>query len=664
MKKHLHYMSFISVGVFAIVSILYSLQFFVAPENFLRDIFISPKPVNQNIVILEIDNDAIQKYGQWPWPRSVFAEIFSKLDQAHPSIVGFDVLLADRSRYGVEDDTSLQNVLAKINFPVVMPTEAQGVTSYQKDFFSKMFVDTQHEFLARPTISLGHINLILDRDGVVRRVPFVLNPQPQATLGGFASTTNALAFEVASFIHPGIIVSNVEKIVYSAYPGSIRHVSISRFMNDSIDELFKNKVVLIGATSPDLHDEKPTPFSRGTQMAGVEIQANIINQLLMGYRSTELSTPWAYGLFFMLTSLPLLFFIFLKRIYAPFIGIGIVFVILGVVILVSEQLGFYIPIIYSFASALLSALALFLYRYYIGDRDKHEMKKLFSKYVSRDVLQELLRDPSKVQLGGEERLVSVFFSDVRGFTALSEQLSPSELVALLNRYMTRMSDIILEKNGVIDKYIGDAIMAFWGAPLINSSATLDAISAGLLQIDALEQFNKENREAGDVEIHIGIGISTGLAVVGNMGSHERFDYTVMGDTVNLASRLEGQTKTYGVHIIVSEYTIADVTPEVLKQNNILFREIDKVMVKGKKQPIRIFEIVENSNISFVRDINEIFNEARNAYYEGDWATCREKCKEIMLKGTDGPTAVLLARSEAYIDKPPAVWQGVYELLSK
>lgn len=212
------------------------------------------------------------------------------------------------------------------------------------------------------------------------------------------------------------------------------------------------------------------------------------------------------------------------------------------------------------------------------------MKNLFSKYVSKDVLEEILKDPAKVKLGGEEKEVTVFFSDIRGFTALSEKTAPKELVRILNKYFTLMTNEVLENSGVLDKYIGDAIMAFWGAPIEDRRQAENALKAALGMLEKLKELNKELKSNGDPEINIGIGLYSGPAVVGNIGSDLRFDYTVMGDTVNVASRLESLNKEYKTQIIIGETTKNKL------EGDHKFKFLGSVAVKGRKELLNIYTI--------------------------------------------------------------------------
>ena len=228
-----------------------------------------------------------------------------------------------------------------------------------------------------------------------------------------------------------------------------------------------------------------------------------------------------------------------------------------------------------------------------------------------------------------------------------------------------MTDIVLEGRGVVDKYIGDAIMAFWGAPLPNNNHPVDAIRSSLRMVGALKLFNEQSRKEGDPEIDIGIGLNSGKVVAGNMGSDKRFDYTVMGDTVNLASRLESLTKTYGVHIIASEFTIDALGKERAEKEGIVIREIDRVKVKGKKSGVTIYEIADPEKHDSLKKALPVFNTARELYYKGDWDGCIKRLKEVEnILPSDGPSKVFRERCEHFKIHPHEEWSGVYELTSK
>jgi len=226
------------------------------------------------------------------------------------------------------------------------------------------------------------------------------------------------------------------------------------------------------------------------------------------------------------------------------------------------------------------------YRVVNEQQEKKYIRQTFSKFVSKSVVDELLRDPSKIKLGGDKKILTVLFSDIRGFTSISEKLTPEELVEHLNIYLQGMTDIVINTDGTLDKYIGDAIMAFWGAPIEMSDHSLKACRAALEMMEALKVMNHKWEKEGKPILDIGIGINTGDMVVGNMGSSSRMDYTLMGDNVNLGSRLEGTNKFYGTNIIISEFTYQYVKDDVIA------RELDLIRVKGKALPVKIYELID------------------------------------------------------------------------
>jgi len=565
----------------ALVAGSFSFGFFSGLENFFGDLLFFAKPVSGDIVILAIDDDSIGRIGQWPWPRAIFAEVFSKLNEKPPRAVGLDVIFSESSRIGGNDDGALAEVLKNISYPVIMPIEASPLNIGETgEAIAVKTLSPVGIIKNNPAVTLGHVNLITDKDGVVRRFPI-----------SFTDPNNkeyfAFSYEILKQSATPIVgeqsLSAISRIAYSSPPGSIKRVPFWRALSDESVDL-ENKIVLIGATAPDLHDEQLTPFSRGTAMAGVEIQANIANMLISGYRIVPLSGPAMLAWLFGAALLPAVIFMVWRRSLAPlFINVlfGIGYLVL--IILLFER-GLAANLLHINFAWMFSSGSLFSYRYFIGEKERREIKQVFSKYVSRDVLNVILQDPSKLSLGGTEKEVTVFFSDIRGFTALSEKTTPQELVRILNKYFTVMTEEVLKNGGVLDKYIGDAIMAFWGAPLDDPKQADNALRASLAMVKKLQDFNAELKAAGDSEINIGIGLYTGPVIVGNIGSEMRFNYTVIGDTVNVASRLEGLNKEYKTHIIIGESTKNKIT------GNFPFKFLGSAAVKGRKEPLNIYTI--------------------------------------------------------------------------
>lgn len=350
---------------------------------------------------------------------------------------------------------------------------------------------------------------------------------------------------------------------------------------------FKNKIALVAmyyatgvSTAKDMH---LSPYG---DMAGIEHHAYALNTILNQDFATT-AEPWMNLLFLMGIGI-------IMGLYLPRVKTGMSFVFL--IILAVSYIAFTIFIsfkeynlLHVFPTVIIQqfvvAIVFIGFRVLTEEENVKFIRNTFSKFVAQDVVDELLNNPESIALGGAKKEVSVFFSDVRGFTTISEALGPEDLVSLLNEYLTVMTDLIIEYKGTIDKYMGDAIMAFWGAPVKNDDHAYFACVASIAQLTALEKLQREWSERGIPVLDIGIGINSGQAVVGNMGSSHRMDYTLMGDTVNLGSRLEGVTKTYGVRIVISEYTYEKV------KDRVYARELDLVRVKGKLEPVRIYELM-------------------------------------------------------------------------
>lgn len=305
-----------------------------------------------------------------------------------------------------------------------------------------------------------------------------------------------------------------------------------------------------------------------------------------------------------------------------------------------------------------------LYKYMVEEKERKKVKGTFSLYLSPEVIDQVLDDPEALKLGGERKELTVFFSDVRSFTTISESLTPEKLCELMNDYFTPMTSIILRSKGVLDKYIGDAIMAFWGAPILLPNHAEVAARASIEMLYALDKLRVDLPKKGFPMVDIGIGLNTGSMSVGNMGSGERFCYTVMGDSVNLGSRLEGLTKEYGIKILISEFTAAKITA-----NDIFKRDLDDIRVKGKLEPVKVFEIMRPDVLkaeSHIRNLIFEFEQGRAAYRAQDWKKCRAHFMQCLtIRPDDGPANVYLERIEER-EKEPAIpnWDGVYTFTHK
>ncbi|MBI5421173.1 MAG: adenylate/guanylate cyclase domain-containing protein [Parcubacteria group bacterium] len=582
MKKSLLLFGIVAC-VILIVEGSFSYGLFTKFENSLEDILVTTKPFNNDIVILAIDSDSIGRIGQWPWPREIYAHILKILESAHPKAVGVDVAFLERSRLGEFDDAVLATALASTSYPVILSAEADPLL-LDSGMLPRAGIlrPPLPSFLASPNVTIGHTNLILDPDGIVRRIPINI-------LLHEGDKVRAFGYEVLSRIQKTLpserVFGATSRIVYSRAPGTIVRRHISDVLEDgTIISALQNKIILIGATAPDLHDTKLTPLSRGIEMPGVEIQANIINMLSRGYSLVPIATK-AMQIWIIITILlPVLVFRRFKGVSRPLL----VNVVLGgihttIAILLFEN-GLVANIIHLNLGWIFSTLSLFGYTYFTTERERREMRKMFSKYVATDVLEYIIKNPDKVSLGGEEKEVTILFSDIRGYTTFSETVTPKELIRVLNRYLTAMTDEILKHKGVLDKYIGDAVMAYWGAPMDDPDNADHAIEAALGMIERLKKFNEELRAEGIKEIRFGIGIYTGPVIIGNVGSEIRMEYTVIGDTVNVASRLEGVNKELHTTLLIGESAKNKI------KGKYAFKPMGAVSVKGRKEPLQVYTL--------------------------------------------------------------------------
>ncbi len=355
--------------------------------------------------------------------------------------------------------------------------------------------------------------------------------------------------------------------------------SYSDFISTNRQLLVKNKLVLVGAFSRGMADDMyQSPLS---SMFGIEVIANTINTAIMNDFITSLPKIVYYLILFIM-GLLVVFLGNSKNIVRGYLYsfvLILIYVVVAVLLFINFSIALQIPSI--IIISVLSLGAVFVFRILTEEKQKKQIKGIFSKYVNSSVVDQLIMNPPK--LGGEDRDLTVQFSDIRGFTTLSEALSAQELVRVLNNYLTAMTDIIMENDGTLDKYIGDAIMCFWGAPITNPSNAEVACRAAILQLDKLKEINSVMPK--EHQLNIGIGLNSGNMTVGNMGSEGRMNYTVMGDNVNLASRLEGINKYYGTNIIISEFTYEKV------KDNFFCREVDEIKVKGKHKPVKIYELL-------------------------------------------------------------------------
>jgi len=323
--------------------------------------------------------------------------------------------------------------------------------------------------------------------------------------------------------------------------------------------------------------------------------------------------------------------------------------------------GIIMNVLFPLLSITLIYITLVVTYFLTEEKSRKWITSVFGKYVSPVVIYNLIKNPDRIKLGGEKKNITVFFSDIRGFTSISEKLDPEDLVHLINEYLTEMTTIIINDQGLVDKYMGDAIMAFWGAPLDQPNHAEMACSSSLEMMDKLRELKKKWEKEHVPSFDIGIGLNSGDAIVGNMGSFKRFDYTAMGDNVNLASRMEGLNKSYGTEILITEYTYKIV------KDKFETRKLDAVRVKGKKKSILIFELISRKDEldKKHRDFISLYETGLELYFKKEWKTAIKSFQEALKLVDDNASYVFITRCKEFLkNPPPSDWDGVWEMKTK
>ncbi|KUJ96705.1 MAG: adenylate cyclase [Desulfonauticus sp.] len=681
---------------------------------------------SQKVVIVAIDEESLEKVGRWPWSRTKMAQLVKKIDAASPLAVGYDIgffepevnvaqkevltlfeFLKQKHKLDKESQQFLEQRLLA-NYPdywlarALLETNSTQVLGYYLNFepskqkqklplntakytgvkllqpesvfqpLQASKVRSNLELLLKAAGKQGYFNVVPDEDGSYRRYPLVLEfrenyLQPLAL--SLFNHANKSSFVVVG--KAGILGVEVGKVfvptdergfLFLNYRGkaqTILHLPAWKILAGEIDpSLLQGKYVLVGVTAPGVYDLRVTPF--GVAYPGLEIQATALDNLL---QKDYLLRPGFAPLFDLVAIILLWLGVSLALFYlTPFFSL-MVSLILGLSF-IGLNFYFFTHKLYllNLGSPLLtlviSYVVLLSYRILFADKQKKNLRKAFSKYLDAKLVEEIVKEPDKLKLGGEKRELTVLFSDIRGFTTLSEKLAPEELVSLLNKYLTEMTQIILQEKGLLDKYIGDAIMAIFGTPIYYPEHALCACKSALSMLLKLEELNTNWKKTKGLELNIGIGINTGEMVAGNMGSIERFDYTVMGDNVNLASRLEGLNKYYGTNILVSEFTYEQV------KEHFSFRLIDKVRVKGKEKPVKLYELLPEKKATIFQSYKEEYEEFLSYYFAGEFEAASEKLLLLEGKTRDKLWELYKERLKVLRQSRPENWDGVYTFAVK
>jgi len=640
---------------------------------------------SDRVVVVAIDEKSVNELGRWPWSRIYIARMIDRLSQA--KVVALDIVFSEREaptpdrllaesmrRHGRvitgfflreestqrEEETSLRLLRESEFLRFKLLSEKVGLLEIP-------YAEVSLPRFGASSLAMGYLNAEPDRDGIYRKYTIA-----HLFRGGLylPLALQALRFYEGKDFYMEISERGVEKFLYRGedvpihegrfhrinfYPGGgITIVSAVDVIKGRVEEdFFKDKAVFVGATEVGIYDLRPTPVD--PVMPGVLLHAYTFSNFYEGHFIR--SYPFISAvLTFLLAGIP----VYAHRLreikgrlvlYGSLLTSYLALSYLGFAYLSLDLNLFYPVVSLAVSIALYEGIKVFLV-----EKDIRELRRAFRSYVSPQILEVITRHPESLKLGGERREITVLFSDIRGFTGLSEKLKPEELVNLLNAFLTPMTEIVLRRGGMLDKYIGDAIMAVFNAPVDTPNHTENACRCALEMVSTLEELNPRFKELYGVELDIGVGINTGEAVVGNMGSSVRFDYTAIGDTVNSASRLEGLNKLYGTKILISENTRERIG------GLFLTRKLDVVVLKGKQRAMTVYELLRDTERN--RALVSLFEKALDKYMEGDFGSAELLFEEVSIRFGDRASGVFARRCRELLKKPPKEWRGVYVVQEK
>jgi adenylate cyclase len=591
-------------------------------------------------------------------------------------VLGYFFHMSEKELGYEMDEETIKHKIAQIDksrYPVQFYRKGTDI----EPFVEAYVPESNLPILNEAAESSGYFTIIPDEDGVVRKSPLIMKcgeetfaPLSIQCIWHYLDRPTLIA-KIASYGIEGVQIGGIHiptdesgqmMINFLGPQETFPYYSITDIINNKIPKgEFRDKIVLAGATAVGMYDIRTTPFS--TVYPGPEVHATVIDNIL---RQQFLIKPeWTkiFDLFAILLIGIITGFV-IPRLSAAkgiFYAVGIFIGYIFLTRLLFVNYGLFFNITYPLLALVALYLSLTVHRYLTEEKERKKIKGAFTYYVSSSVVNEMLKYPEKLKLGGDRKELSILFSDIRGFTTIAEGLTPEELVHLLNEYLTVMTDIVFKYDGTLDKYMGDAIMAIYGAPLDLPDHPSRACRSALEMIKQLENLNKKWISEGKLPIDIGIGINTGPMMVGNMGSEQRFDFTVMGDSVNLGSRLEGANKSYKTNIILSEFTYERVKDEFVCM------ELDSVRVKGKKQPVKIYSLVGYKDLpDGQRQIVNQFNQGLALYREKKWDDALHLFENITATNPN------LHAAKVYIERcldlkknpPPTEWDGVYVMTTK
>ncbi|HZK19473.1 MAG TPA: adenylate/guanylate cyclase domain-containing protein [Treponemataceae bacterium] len=616
---------------------------------------------HDNVVFVMLNQDSLdwakEKRGWgWPWPRAAYGEIVSYFNVAGANSVSFDVLFTEPSLYGPEDDAAFAAANAEFGKTILAVDFSQKHITNEISVWDPIL---PVEPIKSSAALLANVQSAKDSDDVIRRsrygffckdvfyptmglAPFYVNESKKPsviTLNGAKNATRAnetVQLRFASSIDEYIpysarhILQSYQMVQDCQAKGITKKYRETGMFDRLLEpELFTDANIFFGFYAPGLFDICSSPVSQVYPSVGVHL--SLYDTILNDSEIYKIPTVFLVLFFLMCTVLGIFPVLFFKRISTKIISSLMGFVIIVMTVYALFIPGVWVPLVTSLLCYIGSFAAAIIVEYQAVGYQRRYLKSAFSQYLSPAVIENLIENPEQLKLGGERREISIYFSDIQGFTTISEKLDPEELTALLNEYLTEMSNIILESGGTIDKYQGDAIIAFWNAPADQPEHAKKAVEVAIACQNRLKVLALQlEKRAGSI-IKQRIGLNTGAAVVGNLGSDKRFDYTMIGDAVNIAARLEGLNKQFGTYTMCTDY----LRKKALEKGaTISFIEIARVTVVGKKQAVIVYEPISHSEYEARKPVFDIFDKARNFFYEGALGDALKLFESISSKQAD------------------------------
>ena len=664
-------------------------------------------------VIVDIGDSSLARYGQWPWPRYLMARLLDRLDGYGVAAVGLDIMFAEEDRSSprvlqqylkrdMDVDADLRDIPAALrDYDALMASSLQR-GNHVLGFYAR-FTDKAEEPVLPPTVGIaarerpgalpfdrslmtasdavlplpvlqreapvGFINVAPGLDGIIRQVLLVLRVRDRVypslalrtlmralgeeTLVAVTGPAGLESIRAGDYTIP-VTPEGFMLVPFQGGAGTYPYISARDVLEGTVDSAFlRNRIAFVGTSAPGLVDIRATPFARN--IPGVEVHAAVLDAIITG--NSILPLPWTPGV-----QVPAIvvfgfasaaaFGLARPRVYIPMALLLLASAVFIAVHLFTQ--GFFLSPLWVMLTVGMQGVTLIFLRFFQEERQKLVLRNAFSHYVSPEVVNRITRLRGDF-FAGEERELSVLFTDIRGFTSISETLSPQQVVSLLNRYFTPMTALVREHGGTLDKFMGDALMAFWNAPLNVPDHAKLAVTAALAMQETLGPLNRELRKSFGTEIRIGAGVHTGSAYVGNMGSNDLVNYTLIGDNVNLASRLEGLCPLYGIEVIVSESTMRQCG------DHLAFQYIDTVRVKGKQQAVAVYRPMPRAVYTQRLDELRAWDAARGRYATGDFTAAAKAFTRLREHFPAIPLYALYEeRAKALAGAPPALWDGIWD----